>query len=76
MFLLPENITKARQKAIELEARDYELITNQLYKRGKDKKLRLCVTEAEYIKVLDQAHAGLSGGHFSADTTAKAIMTA
>ena len=52
------------------------MITNQLYKRGKDKQLRLCVTEAEYLKVLDQAHAGLSGGHFSADTTAKAIMTA
>ena len=54
----------------------YELIANQLYKRGKDKQLRLCVTEAEYVRVLEQAHAGLSGGHFSADTTAKAIMMA
>ena len=26
--------------------------------------------------MLEQAHAGLSGGHFSADTTAKAIMMA
>ena len=73
---MPDNISKARKKAIEIEAKDYEMIVNQLYKRGKDKQLRLCVTEAEYIRVLEQAHAGLSGGHFSADTTTKAIMTA
>ena len=73
--LLPEKVSKARRKAIEIEVEDYTLIANQLYKRGKDKQLRLCITEAEYVRVLDQAHAGLSGGHFSADTTAKAIMT-
>ena len=74
--LLPEKVSKACRKAIEIEAEDYTLIANQLYKRGKDKQLRLCITEAEYVRVLDQAHAGLSGGHFSADMTAKAIMTA
>ena len=73
---LPERVSKVRSKAIELESKDYEMIANQLYKRGKDKQLRLCVTEAEYVRVLEQAHAGLSGGHFSADTTAKAIMMA
>ena len=46
-----------------------------MYHRGKDNKLRLCGTEAEYILVLEQAHAGLSGGHFSSTTIAKAIMT-
>ena len=73
--LFPEKVSKACRKAIEVEAEDYTLIANQLYKRGKDKQLRLCITEAEYMRVLDQAHAGLSGGHFSTDTTAKAIMT-
>ena len=42
--LLPEKISKARRKAIEIEAKDFEIIANQLYKRGKDKQLRLCVT--------------------------------
>ena len=73
---LPENFGKARRKAIELESKDYEIIADQLYKRGKDKQLRLCVTEVEYVRVLEQAHAGLTGGHFSADNTAKAIMMA
>ena len=56
---LPEKVNKVRSKAIELESKDYELIANQLYKRGKDKQLRLCVTKAEYVRVLEQAHAGL-----------------
>ena len=73
---LPERVNKVRAKAIELESKDYKLIANQLYKRGKDKQLQLCVTETEYLRVLEQAHAGLSGIHFSADTTAKAIMMA
>ena len=57
-----KKVSSAQQKAIELESKEYELIGNQLYKRGKDKQLRLCVTEAEYVKVLKQAHAGLLVG--------------
>ena len=67
---------KAKRKAIEIESRDYEIIADQLYKQGKDTQLRLCVTPAEYVRVLQQAHLGLTGGHFSAKTTAKAIMMA
>ena len=62
--ILPKRVSRVQQKAIELEFKEYELIGNQLYKRGKDKQLRLCVMEAEYVKVLEQAHAGLSGGDF------------
>ena len=50
---LPENSGKARRKAIELESKDYEIIADQLYRRGKDKQLRLCVTEFEYVRVLE-----------------------
>ena len=71
---LPENVGKAKQNAIELESKDYEIIADQLYKRVKEKQLRLCVTQAEYVKVLEQAHVGLTGEQFLADTTTKAIM--
>ena len=50
------------------------MIENQLYKRGKDQQLRLCAMEQEYVPILQQAHSGLAGGHFLAETTAKAIM--
>ena len=35
--VLPKNVGKARRKAIELESKDYNVIDDQLYKRGKDK---------------------------------------
>ena len=73
--ILPANISLARKRAIEIEARNYTLIGNQMYHRGKDQQLRLCVTEAEYIPILEQAHAGIAGGHFSSTVTARAIMT-
>ena len=71
---LPEHANKARRKAIELEAQEYTLLEHQLYKRGKDNQLRICANENEYLPILQQAHAGQAGGHFSAETTAKAIM--
>ena len=42
--ILPANISLARKRAIEIEARNYTLIGNQLYHRGKDQQLWLCVT--------------------------------
>lgn len=72
----PEDANRAKKKAIQVEAKDYEIIANQLYKRGKDHHLWLVVTEAENLTVVKQAHEGISGGHFLADTTTKAIMMA
>ena len=42
---LPEKISKVRSKAIELESKDYELIANQLYKRGKRTNNLGCVSQ-------------------------------
>ena len=68
--MLPKKVNKARKKAVELEARDYKMIANHLYKRAKDKRLRLCITKEEYVRVFKQAHVG------NTDTTTKAIMMA
>ena len=65
---------KHRRMQIEVEARDYTMIKGQLYKRGKDGSLRLCVPETKYIEILHHAHAGIGGGHFSGPTTAKTIL--
>ena len=74
--VLPENIPKARKKAIEVEAESYALIGGQLYKCGPDQNLWICAAENEYVAILEQAHKGISGGHFSAETTAKSILAA
>ena len=73
--ILPANISLARKRAIEIEAHSYTLIGNQLYHRGKDQQLRLCVTEAKYIPILEQAHAGLAGGHCQSNHDLSSMVT-
>ena len=45
----PKTISKQRRKAIEIEALDFTLIGNQLYKKGLDHQLRLCANEKRSI---------------------------
>ncbi|MCO5572921.1 hypothetical protein L7F22_037746 [Adiantum nelumboides] len=70
----PEDMSKQHQRAIETEARDYSLIGNQLYRKGKDQHLHLCANEDEYLPILEQAHTRLASGHFSSETTTRAIL--
>ena len=52
----PKGATRARCRAVEAKAKNFMLIANQLYKRGIDKQLRLCITEVETYHVLQHAH--------------------
>ncbi|MCO5602906.1 hypothetical protein L7F22_057046 [Adiantum nelumboides] len=72
----PENTSRARQRSIEIETRDFTIIGDQLYKKDKDDQLRICAHEKQYLHILEQAHGGISGGHFSGDKTAKLVLTA
>ena len=65
---------KHRQRLIEAEATNYTMIKDQLYRRGKDGNLRLCVPESQYFDVLHHAHARIAGGHFSGQITARTIL--
>ena len=68
------DLPKHRLRGIAQEAHDYTLIGEQIYKRGNDQVLCLCVPKEKYIPVLEHAHAGIAGGHFLADVTAITIM--
>lgn len=61
---------------MQKQAQNLCLIANQLYHRGKDGSLRLCVLENEYVPILEHAHASVPGKHLSTDVTTKAIMRA
>ena len=74
--VVPKKMSKVRQRYLQKHSQEYCIIANQLYHRGKDGSLRICVTEAEYLEVLFHAHSCLPGGDFSAEVTAKAIMRA
>ena len=67
-------MSKHRRRSLEVDAKEYALIGNQLYKRGKDDQLRLCICENEYLPILQQAHASSATGHFSGSTTARNIL--
>ncbi|MCO5606926.1 hypothetical protein L7F22_061117 [Adiantum nelumboides] len=66
----------SRVRAITKEAENYVLIKDNLYKRGKDGQLQMCATEEEYIPILQQAHSGQAGGHFSTKKMVKFILYA
>lgn len=74
--LFPENMSKLQQRYLQKHAQDFCLIADQIYHRGKDGSLRVCVLENEYVPILEHAHASVPGGHFSAEVTTKAIMRA
>ena len=73
-FFCQPPLHKHQQQAIRIEAASYTLIGDQLYCRGKDGNLRLCVPKEKYLELLHHAHANMPGGHFSGDTTAKNIL--
>ena len=62
--VMPEKMSKVRQRYLQKHAQDYCIIANQLYHQGKDGSLRICVAEAKYLEVLFHAHSCLQGGHF------------
>ena len=71
-----KNMSKTRQRYLQKQAVEFHLISNQLYHHKKDEQLRICVTENEYLGVLEHAHSSIPGGHFSASVMAKTIMRA
>ena len=70
----PENMSKTRQRYVQKQAANFCLISNQLYHRGKDEQLQICVIENEYLAILEHAHSSIPGGHFLASVMAKTIM--
>ena len=70
----PENMSKTRQRYLQKQATKFCLISNQLYHCGKDNQLQICVTENEYLGVLEHTHSSILGGCFLASVMAKTIM--
>ena len=58
------------------DAAPYQLIAGQLYRQGKDGVMRRCVREDEFILILDEAHSGIAGGHFTVEATARKVLQA
>ena len=69
-----QKLGKQKMQQIINKCANYQLIADQLYKRGKDDILRHCPREDETLHIMEEAHQGVGGGNFVADITACKIM--
>lgn len=73
---LPQDrpLDQARARRLMRDATPYQLIAQQLYKMCKDGILQKCVSDDEFIVILEEAHSGIARGHFATDTAARKIL--
>ena len=57
-----------------MSAFDFTLIAGQLYKLGPNEILRRYVLEHERRRILEEAHAGIVGGHYAGKPTAQKVL--
>ena len=63
-----------KKQILSMKAAPYSIINGFLYKMGLDNILRRCVLEHERNNIMYEAHYGLVGGNFQANTTTKKIQ--
>lgn len=56
------------------KCKHYVLVLGQLYKRGSDEVLCLCINPNEYVRIIHHAHVSVGGMHLSSLQTARRVM--
>ena len=70
----PNHYSKKKKKILTIKVSPYTLINGNLYKLGLDDILRRCALKDEIQDIIQEAHSGAAGGHFSVETTIKKIL--
>lgn len=60
----PKGLTKKKKKILAIKVTPYTLINGSLYKLGQDDVLIRCVPKYERKEILEEAHLGVSRGHY------------
>lgn len=80
MFLtdgvMPNQFSTDQRRKFALKSKPFLVIAGALYRKGVDQIIRRCVDEEEQKLVLQEAHQGVSGGHFSGEITGRKILQA
>ena len=74
--ILPEDATSEQRRATRRRSIPYTMISDILYRAGRDGVLCRAVEHDEARLVLNKCHEGICGGHFVGDATAKKILMA
>ena len=63
-----------QKKQLVVHATDFTLIAGQLYKLGSYEILCRYVLEHEQRTILEEAHAGIVGGHYAGKATVQKVL--
>lgn len=74
--VLPSIMSTDQKKKLTLRSRPFLIIAGALYRKGADQIIRRCVPDEEQKAILQEAHHGTTGGHFSGEITRRKIMQA
>jgi len=66
--------TVAQKKQLVVKEAYYQLIAGHLYKLGPDEILRRCILNHEKTSLLEEAHGGVTGGHYAGKATTQNIL--
>ena len=69
-----EDYTTWKKKQLVVKASNYMLIAGQLYKLEPDEIPHRCIFDHERKRVIAEAHASVSGGHYSGKATVQNIL--
>lgn len=61
----PEKMKKDQRRKIALRSSTFLIITGFLYRKGINQVIKRCVPNYEQMAILEEAHSGVAGGHFS-----------
>jgi hypothetical protein len=74
--MAPSEMTVAQKKQLVVKVANYQLIAWNFYKLGADGILRRCVLEYERSIILEEAHDGITRGHYVSKAMAHKILQA
>ena len=59
-----EDLPTNKKKTLAMRDAPFNIINGYLHKMGMDDVLRICVPEHEWEDIINESHAGATGGHF------------
>ena len=72
----PVECSEKQRKQLVVKVADFTIIVGQLYKLGPDEILRRYFLTHERPLILQEAHAGITGGHYLGKPTVKKVLIA
>ena len=72
---VPVGYSTKQKKQLVVKAVDFTIIIGQLYKLGPNEILRRYVLPHERPLILEEAHASITGGHYSGKHTMQKVLT-